>query len=66
MLKKKKEITQKKEKNGHRFLFRVVRGKLIVERIASIEELLEKPAKVTITFEEFKEHRRKLSREAEQ
>ncbi len=54
------------EKNDQRFLCRVVQGKLIIERIASVEELLEKPAKVTITFEEFKEHRRKLSREAEQ
>ena len=51
---------------GQRVLYRIVKGRLVVEKIATAEELLEEPAKVTITFEEFKEHRRKLSREAEQ
>lgn len=52
-------------KEGQRVLYRIVQGKLVVEKIETVEEILEKPAKVTITFEEFKEDRRKLSKDAE-
>ena len=52
-------------KKGQRVLYRIVQGKLVVEKITSVEEILEKPAKVTITFEELKEHRRELSKDAE-
>ncbi len=52
-------------KKGQRVLYRIVQGRLVVEKVATPEELLEKPAKVTITFEEFKEHRRKLSKDTE-
>jgi len=52
-------------KEGQRVLYRIVQGKLVVEKIASVEEILEKPAKVTITLEEYKEHRRELSKDAE-
>ncbi|HUU78673.1 MAG TPA: hypothetical protein VMX55_10015 [candidate division Zixibacteria bacterium] len=53
-------------KKGQRVLYRIVQGKLQVEKIASFEEILEKPAKITISAEELKEERKILSKEAEQ
>jgi len=53
-------------KEGERVLYRIVQGKLMVEKIASFEEILEKPAKITLTAEELKEDRRQLSKEAEE
>ncbi|HUT80848.1 MAG TPA: hypothetical protein VMZ29_06570 [Candidatus Bathyarchaeia archaeon] len=53
-------------KEGQRVLYRIVQEKLIVEKIATFEELLEKPTKITVTIEELKEERKKLAQEAEQ
>lgn len=53
-------------KKGERVLYRVVHGRLIVERIPSVEELIESPSKVTITLEEIKKNRKKILKDATQ
>jgi len=45
--------------------YRVERGKLIVEVLPTIEELLDEAADVEITLAEFKKDRRELSTRAE-
>lgn len=52
-------------KKGQKVLYRIVHGRLVVEKIATAEEILEEEPEVIIPFEEFKEHRRKLSKDAE-
>ncbi len=46
-------------------VYRVERGRLVVEPVPSLEDVLREPTAVEITVEEFYEFRRKLSREAE-
>lgn len=46
-------------------VYRVERGRLVVEPVPSLEDVLKEPTAVEITVEEFYEFRRKLSREAE-
>ncbi len=46
-------------------IYRIEDGKLIVEPVPSIEEVLEEPTSVEITLEEFHESRKKLSERAE-
>lgn len=48
---------------GHEVMYRVVHGVLMVERIYSPEEILKRPTKVKVTFEEIKKDRAKLSEE---
>lgn len=52
-------------KEGQRVLYRLVKGKLVVEKISTFEEILEKPPKVTVTLENLKEEREKLTLEVE-
>ncbi|RLI11833.1 AbrB/MazE/SpoVT family DNA-binding domain-containing protein [Candidatus Bathyarchaeota archaeon] len=46
-------------------IYRVERGRLVVEPIPSLEDVLKEQPAVEITPEEFYEFRKKLSREAE-
>ena len=46
-------------------VYRVERGRLVVEPVPSLEDVLKEPTAVEITVEEFYEFRRKLSQEAE-
>jgi len=51
-------------KEGQKVLYRVVGGRLIVERLLEIEEVLAKPSKVTFSFKELKKDRLQLSEDA--
>ena len=50
---------------GMRVIYRVEDGRLVVEPVPSLEDVLEKPSEVEVSLEEFYRFRRKLSREAE-
>jgi len=61
-----KEIREKLGLKPHtKVIYRVEEGRLIVEPIPSLEEVLKEPPEVEITLEEFYEFRRKLSQRAE-
>lgn len=61
-----KEIREKLGlKPGVKVVYRVINGKLIVEPIPSIEDVLEESKPVKISIEEFYRFRRKLSRNIE-
>lgn len=51
-------------KEGEPVLYRVVQDRLIVEKLYSVEEILQKPAKVTLTPEEIKRDRERLFEDA--
>ena len=53
-------------KAGQSITYRIVNGRLIVERILTPEEILEKPSKVIISLDELKKDRLKLSEELSQ
>jgi len=46
-------------------VFKIESGRLIVEPVPTIKEMLEKETSVEITLEEFYKHRKELSRLAE-
>jgi bifunctional DNA-binding transcriptional regulator/antitoxin component of YhaV-PrlF toxin-antitoxin module len=50
---------------GTEVIFHVIQGRLIVERLKSLEELINKPSKVIVTIEELRENRQQLSNDAE-
>ncbi|MEM2849286.1 MAG: hypothetical protein QXI36_03310, partial [Candidatus Bathyarchaeia archaeon] len=59
-----KEIREKlKLYPRKRVIYRVQDGKFLVEPIPSLEEVLEEPPLIEITFEEFRTFRKDLSRE---
>jgi len=61
-----KEIREKLGIKPHmKVIYRIEKGKLIVEPILSLEDVLKEPPEIEITLEEFHEFRKKLSREAE-
>jgi len=61
-----KEIREKLGlKPNTKVIYRVEEGRLIVEPIPSLEEVLKESPEVEITLEEFYEFRRKLSQRAE-
>ena len=49
---------------GQRVSYRVVNGRLVVERLLSPEEIFKKPSKVKVSFEEIKQDRLQLSEDA--
>ena len=51
-------------KEGQTVLYRDFNGRLIVEKLLTIDEILAKPTKVTISWEELKKDRVTLSEEA--
>jgi len=61
-----KKIREKLGIKPHmKVVYRVEKGRLIVEPIPSLEDVLREPPEIEITLEEFHEFRKKLSREAE-
>jgi bifunctional DNA-binding transcriptional regulator/antitoxin component of YhaV-PrlF toxin-antitoxin module len=53
-------------KAGQTITYRIVNGRLIVERILTPEEILEKPSKAIISLEEIKKNRLNLSEDSSQ
>jgi len=51
-------------KEGQTVLYRVFNGRMIVEKLLTIDEVLSKPSKTKISINELKEDRFKLSKEA--
>ncbi len=49
---------------GQKVTYRVVNGRLVVERLLSPEEIFNKPSKVVVSFDEIKRERLQLSEDA--
>jgi hypothetical protein len=61
-----KEIREKLKLTAHaKVLYKIEAGRLIVEPIPSLKEVLEENSSVEITFEEFCKQRKELSMKAE-
>ena len=61
-----KEIREKLKLNAHtKVTYKIEAGRLIVEPIPSLKEVLEENSSVEITFEEFRKQRKELSTKAE-
>jgi len=61
-----KEIREKLKLNPYtKVIYKIEAGRLIVEPVPSLKEVLEEKPSVEITFEEFHKHRRELSTKAE-
>jgi len=61
-----KEIREKLGLRAHaRVIYKVEDGRLVVEIVPSLEEVLKEPPIVEVTLEEFHKHRKELSRKAE-
>jgi hypothetical protein len=61
-----KEIREKLKLNSHtKVIYKIEAGRLIVEPILSLKEVLEEKPSVEITFEEFHKQRKELSMKAE-
>jgi AbrB family looped-hinge helix DNA binding protein len=61
-----KEIREKLGLHAHKkVIYKVEGGRLIVEPVPSLEEVLKETPSVEITLEEFHKHRKELSKKAE-
>lgn len=61
-----KEIREKLGLRAHvRVIYKIEGGKLVVEPVPSLEEVLKEPPSVEVTLEEFRRFRKGLSRKAE-
>jgi hypothetical protein len=61
-----KEIRDKLKLTAHtKVIYKIEAGRLIVEPIPSLKEVLEEKPSVEITFEEFHKQRKELSTKAE-
>jgi hypothetical protein len=61
-----KEIREKLKLNAHtKVTYKIESGRLIVEPIPSLKEVLEEKPSIEITFEEFHKQRKELSTKAE-
>lgn len=61
-----KEIREKLGLRAHaKVIYKIEGGRLIVEPVPNLEEVLKEPPSVEITLEEFHGFRRELSRKAE-
>jgi len=61
-----KKIRDKLGLHAHvRVIYKIEQGKLVVEPVPTLEEVLKEPASVEITLEEFRKHRKELSQKAE-
>ena len=61
-----KEIREKLGLNVHTIvIYKVEDGRLIVEPVPSVEEILKEPTLVEVTLEEFHKFRKELSQKAE-
>jgi len=61
-----KEIREKLGLHAHtKVIYKIEGGRLVVEPVPSLEEVLKETPSVEITVEEFHKHRKELSRKAE-
>jgi len=61
-----KEIREKLGLRAHaRVIYKIEDGRLLVEIVPSLEEVLKEPPIIEVTLEEFHKHRKELSRKAE-
>jgi len=61
-----KEVREKLGLRAHaKVIYKVENGRLVVEPVPSLEEVLREPPSVEITREEFHKHRKELSQKAE-
>ena len=61
-----KEIREKLKLDAHtKVIYKIEAGRLIVEPIPSLKEVLEEKPSLDITFEEFRKQRKELSTKAE-
>ena len=61
-----KKIREKLGLRAHaRGIYKIEDGRLVVESVPSLEEVLKEPPSVEIALEEFHKHRKELSRKAE-
>jgi len=61
-----KEIREKLGLRAHtNVIYKIEDGRLVVEPVPNLEEVINETPSVEITLEEFHEHRKKLSRKAE-
>jgi bifunctional DNA-binding transcriptional regulator/antitoxin component of YhaV-PrlF toxin-antitoxin module len=61
-----KEIRRRLGLRAHmKVIYRIESGRLVVEPVPSLEEVLKESLPVEITLEEFHKHRKELSRKAE-
>lgn len=61
-----KEIREKLGLKAHaRVIYKIEDGRLVVEPVPSLEEVLREPPCVEVALEEFHKHRKELSRKAE-
>jgi bifunctional DNA-binding transcriptional regulator/antitoxin component of YhaV-PrlF toxin-antitoxin module len=61
-----KEIRKKLGLTAHtKVIYKIESGKLVVEPVPSLEEVLKESPTVEITLEEFHKHRKELSKKAE-
>ncbi|MCK4669407.1 AbrB/MazE/SpoVT family DNA-binding domain-containing protein [Candidatus Bathyarchaeota archaeon] len=61
-----KEIREKLGLRAHvKIIYKVEEGRLVVEPIPNLEDVLKEPPSVEVTLEEFHGFRRELSRKAE-
>jgi len=61
-----KEIREKLGLRAHvKVIYKIEEGRLVVEPVPSLEDVLKEPSPVEITLEEFHGFRRELSRKAE-
>ena len=61
-----KEIRRRLGLRAHtKVIYKIESGRLVVEPVPSLEEVLKESLPVAITLEEFHKHRKELSRKAE-
>ena len=61
-----KEIRRRLGLRAHtKVIYRIESGRLVVEPVPSLEEVLKESLPVEMTLEEFHKHRKELSRKAE-
>lgn len=61
-----KEIREKLGLRAHvKVIYKIEEGRLVVEPIPNLEDVLKEPSSVEVTLEEFHGFRRELSRKAE-
>ena len=61
-----KEIRRRLGLKPHvKIIYKIEEGRLLVEPVPSLEEILKEPSLVEVTQEEYREFRRELSRKAE-
>ena len=61
-----KEIREKLGLRAHvKVIYKIEEGRLVVEPVPSLEDVLKEPPSVEVTVEEFHGFRRELSRKAE-